>query len=56
MTSSALTRPGERDRLSVKLTQIDWRLISLLIVVTGIGAAMLFRWPRGRGTPGRPSI
>ena len=41
MTSSALTRPGERERLSVKLTQIDWRLTALLCVIAGIGTAML---------------
>ncbi len=42
MTSSALTRPGERDRLSVKLSQIDWRLISLMCVVAGLGCAMQY--------------
>ena len=42
MTASALTRPGERDRLSVKLSQIDWRLISLMCVVAGVGCAMQY--------------
>lgn len=42
MTSSALTRPGERERLSVKLTEIDWRLVGLLCFVAGIGAMMLY--------------
>ena len=42
MTASALTRPGERDRLSVKLTQIDWRLVSLMCVVAGMGCAMQY--------------
>ena len=42
MTASALTRPGERDRLSVKLTQIDWRLVSLMCVVAGVGCAMQY--------------
>ncbi|WP_409018509.1 rod shape-determining protein RodA [Brevundimonas vesicularis] len=42
MTASALTRPGERDRLSVKLAQLDWRVIILLTVLAGIGTAMLY--------------
>ncbi len=42
MTASALTRPGERDRLSVKLTQLDWRVIMLLTVLAGVGTAMLY--------------
>ncbi len=42
MTSSALTRPGERDRLSVKLSQIDWRLVGLMCVVAGMGCAMQY--------------
>lgn len=42
MTASALTRPGERDRLSVKLTQIDWRLVSLMCVIAGVGCAMQY--------------
>ena len=42
MTSSALTRPGERDRLSVKLLDIDWRLAVLLCAIAGVGAMMLY--------------
>ena len=42
MTASALTRPGERERLSVKLAQIDWRFTALLCVIAGIGALMLY--------------
>lgn len=42
MTASAISRPGERDRLPVKLTQIDWRLAGLLAVVAGTGAMMLY--------------
>ncbi|RZJ41113.1 MAG: rod shape-determining protein RodA [Brevundimonas sp.] len=42
MTATALTRPGERDRLPVKLTQIDWRFVGLLCVIAGIGSAMLY--------------
>ena len=42
MTSSALTRPGERDRFSVKLTQIDWRIVGLLTCLAGVGTIMLY--------------
>lgn len=42
MTASALTRPGERERLSVKLSQIDWRLVILVTIVAGAGALMLY--------------
>jgi rod shape determining protein RodA len=41
MTASALTRPGQRERLPVKLTEIDWRLTGLLCLVAGVGAMML---------------
>ena len=30
MTASAITRPGERDRLIVKLAQIDWTFTLVL--------------------------
>ncbi len=42
MTTSAITRPGERDRLIVKLSQIDWTLCLLLTIIAGIGAVMLY--------------
>ncbi len=42
MTGSALTRPGQRERLPVKLAEIDWRLVGLLCLVTGAGALMLY--------------
>jgi rod shape determining protein RodA len=42
MTSSALTRPGQRERLSEKLTEIDWRLALILTVIAGIGAMILY--------------
>jgi rod shape determining protein RodA len=42
MTASALTRPGERDRITVKLTQIDWPLVLVLCMIAGSGAAMLY--------------
>jgi len=42
MTASALTRPGERERLSTKLGEIDWRFVVLLCAVAGAGTAMLY--------------
>jgi len=42
MTVSALTRPGERDRLIVKLTEIDWVFVLVLSLIAGAGALMLF--------------
>lgn len=51
MTASALTRPGERDRLSTKIAELDWRLISLLCVIACIGAAMLYSIAGGHWQP-----
>ena len=51
MTASALTRPGERDRLSVKLGEIDWRLVGFLSVIAGTGAAMLYSIAGGQWQP-----
>jgi rod shape determining protein RodA len=42
VTASALTRPGQRSRLSEKLTEIDWRLSVLLCVIAGLGAMILY--------------
>src|SRR5665647_947387 len=42
MTASALTRPGERERVSIKLLEIDWRLGILLCLIAGVGALMLY--------------
>jgi rod shape determining protein RodA len=42
MTASALTRPGERERVSIKLLEIDWRLGLLLCAIAGVGALMLY--------------
>jgi rod shape determining protein RodA len=42
MTVSALTRPGERDRLVVKLSEIDWIFCLTLCLIAGAGAVMLF--------------
>lgn len=51
MTASALTRPGERDRLSTKITELDWRLIGLLCVVACLGVAMLYSIAGGQWQP-----
>ena len=42
MTVSALTRPGERDRLVVKLSEIDWIFCLALTLIAGAGAMMQF--------------
>lgn len=42
MTVSALTRPGERDRLVVKFAEIDWIFVLVLCLIAGAGALMLF--------------
>ncbi|MFC3070668.1 rod shape-determining protein RodA [Phenylobacterium soli] len=42
MTVSALTRPGERDRLIVKLGEIDWIFCLTLTLIAGAGGTMLF--------------
>ena len=42
MTVSALTRPGERDRLVVKLSEIDWLFALALCLIAGAGALMMF--------------
>ena len=42
MTASALTRPGERDRLIVKIGQIDWVFCFLVCLIAGIGGMMLY--------------
>ena len=51
MTASALTRPGERDRLSVKIAQIDWNLVGLLCIIAGAGTAMLYSIAGGSWQP-----
>ncbi len=51
MTASALTRPGERDRLSTKITELDWRLVALLCAVAFVGTAMLYSIAGGEWRP-----
>jgi rod shape determining protein RodA len=42
MTVSALTRPGERDRIIVKLSEVDWLFALALCLIAGTGALMMF--------------
>ena len=42
MTVSALTRPGERDRLINKVAEIDWLFCLTISLIAGAGAVMLF--------------
>jgi rod shape determining protein RodA len=51
MTASALSRPGERDRISSKLAELDWRVVGLLCVLAGIGTAMLYSIAGGSWSP-----
>lgn len=51
MTVSALTRPGQRDRLTVKLSEIDWRLAGLLAFIACVGAMMQYSIAGGSWEP-----
>lgn len=51
MTASALTRPGERDRLTTKISELDWRIVGLLCVIAGVGGAMLYSIAGGHWQP-----
>jgi len=51
VTASAINRAGERDRLIVKLSQIDWTLCLLLTIIAGIGAVMLYSIAGGAWSP-----
>lgn len=51
MTLSAITQPGERERLGVKLSQIDWTLCALLAAITGVGGLMLYSIAGGSWSP-----
>ena len=51
MTVSALTRPGERDRLVVKLTEIDWPFVLVMSLIAGAGGLMLFSIAGSSWTP-----
>lgn len=51
MTASALTRPGERDRLIVKIGQIDWTFCFLVCLIAGMGGMMLYSIANGSWQP-----
>ncbi len=51
MTASALTRPGQRERLPSKLGEIDWRLAGLTAIIAGVGAMMLYSVAGGSWEP-----
>jgi rod shape determining protein RodA len=51
MTVSALTRPGERDRLVVKFSEVDWIFVLVLCLIAGAGALMLFSIAGSSWTP-----
>jgi len=52
MTVSALTRPGERDRLVNKVGEIDWIFCLTLCLIAGDGATMLFSIAGSSWMPG----
>jgi len=51
MTSSALTRPGERDRLVVKFSQIDWALTAVICLIGAASGLMLYSIAGGHWAP-----
>ena len=42
MTASAITQEGERDRLVVKLGQIDWTFCLFIAGIAAAGALVLY--------------
>jgi rod shape determining protein RodA len=42
MTASALSQPGERDRLTVKIGHFDWTFCFLVCLIAAIGGMMLY--------------
>jgi rod shape determining protein RodA len=56
VTVSALTRAGERDRLSVKLGEIDWSLCAAITAIALAGAAMLYSVAGGSWTWAAPHL
>jgi rod shape determining protein RodA len=51
MTASALTRPGERDRVSSKISEIDWRVVGLITLISLAGCAMQYSIAGGSWSP-----
>jgi rod shape determining protein RodA len=51
MTAGAISRPGERDRFSAKLGEIDWMFCMLLTGIAGVGTLVLFSIAGGSWSP-----
>lgn len=51
MTAPAITREGERDRLIVKLSQIDWIFCLVLAAIAAAGGLMLYSIAGGSWSP-----
>jgi rod shape determining protein RodA len=51
VTDGAITRPGERERLTVKLSEIDWLLAAILAAIAGVGTMMLYSIAGGSWNP-----
>jgi len=51
MTSSALTRPGQRDRVPIKFGEIDWTLSALICLIAAAGGLMLYSIAGGSWKP-----
>jgi len=51
VTAPAITRQGERDRLVVKLSQIDWIFCLVLVAIAAAGGLMLYSIAGGAWSP-----
>ncbi len=51
MTLGAISRPGERDRFTVKLGQIDWMFCMFLTGIAAVGTMVLFSIAGGSWSP-----
>jgi rod shape determining protein RodA len=51
VTIGAISRPGERDRFSAKLREIDWMFCILLTGIAGVGTIVLFSIAGGSWSP-----
>ncbi|HEY1427817.1 MAG TPA: rod shape-determining protein RodA, partial [Caulobacteraceae bacterium] len=50
-TGAAFTAPGERQRLIVRLAQVDWALCAAITVIAIAGGAMLYSVAGGEWHP-----
>jgi rod shape determining protein RodA len=51
MTVGTISRPGERDRFTVKLSHIDWMFCLLLTGIAGVGTLVLYSIAGGSWSP-----